>query len=210
MSDVKVNGRQPDSGLSTVIVTANALVASYSFVLRSRKTPGNQSVKTPSFWLETNKNCSRPSKNRPKDVVWAWTWSWSWIFELMFENSGCGFLVSKHRKAAGTTGITVFLLFCHFGAPFYLNPTQISVNCEARSSSGGNRQLNFNGSRLCKFLLMGFFILSLLYQVAYLTLWHNLVGVGRRRMRMEGAAEIHTYVCQKPHKHCGIFQGSGY
>lgn len=87
----------------------------------------------------------------------------------MFDN-GYGFLVSKRRKAAGTTGIAVFLLHCHFGAPFYLNPTQISVNCEARSSSGGNWQLNFNGSLLSKFLPMGFFILSLLYQVVYLTL----------------------------------------
>lgn len=66
----------------------------------------------------------------------------------MFENDDCGFLVSKCRKVAGTTGIAVCLLRCSFGAPFYLNPAEISVNCELRSSSGGNWQLDFNGSLL--------------------------------------------------------------
>lgn len=94
----------------------------------------------------------------------------------MFENDGCGFLVSKRRKAAGTTGIVIFLLHCSFSAPFYINPTQISVNCEARSSSGGNWQLNFNGSLLSKFILMGFFTFSPVYQLVYPMLRHNLGG----------------------------------
>lgn len=81
----------------------------------------------------------------------------------MFEKDGCGFLVSKCSKAAGTTGISVFLLHCYFGAPSYLNPTQISVNCEVRSSSGGSWKLNINGSLLSKLLLKGFFTFSPLY-----------------------------------------------
>lgn len=92
----------------------------------------------------------------------------------MFANDGCGFLVSKCRKAAGTMGVVVFLLHCSFGGPFYVNPTQISLHCEARSSSGGNRQLNFNGSLLSKFLLTGFFTFRPLYQLVCPMLRHNL------------------------------------
>ena len=94
----------------------------------------------------------------------------------MFENDSSGFQVSKRRKAAGTPGVAVFLLHYSLGAPFYLNPTQISVNCEERSSSGGNRQLNFNGSLLSEFLLMGFFTFSSLYQLVYPMLQHNWGG----------------------------------
>lgn len=68
---MKVNGRQLDFGLNIVIVIANALVV-YLVVARNQKTPGNQPVTKPSFWLETNKNCSRPSKDRPADIAWAW------------------------------------------------------------------------------------------------------------------------------------------
>lgn len=95
----------------------------------------------------------------------------------MFENDGCDFLMSKHRKAARTTGV-VLLLHCSFGAPFCLNPTQISVNWEARSSSGRSWQLNFNGSLLSTFILMGFFAFSSLYQLVYPMLQHYFGGEG--------------------------------
>lgn len=117
----------------------------------------------------------------------------------MFENDDCGFLVSKCRKVAGTTGIAVCLLRCSFGAPFYLNPAEISVNCELRSSSGGNWQLDFNGSLLSKFLFIGFFTLSPLYQLVYRMLQHSLAGGRKGRMGMERAAERYICIPKKPH-----------
>lgn len=85
--------------------------------------------------------------------------------------------MSKHRKAARTTGV-VLLLHCSFGAPFCLIPTQISVNWEARSSSGRSWQLNFNGSLLSTFILVGFFAFSSLYQLVYPMLQHYFGGEG--------------------------------
>lgn len=81
---------------------------------------------------------------------------------------------------------------CSFDAPFYLNPTQASVNWEVRSSSDRNWQLNFNRSLLSTFLPIGFFAFSSLSQLMYPMPPHNFGGREENK-NGRGSWEMHVH-----------------